>query len=46
MGGGAKDPQLCKSLKALKYVFRKDWYVFDLSNDDFTTIFNQNFEIF
>ena len=42
-GGGPKDPQLSKSLNALKQVFKSGWNVFDFSNNYFKKILNQEF---
>ena len=39
--GGLKDPQLSKSLNALKQVLKSGKNVFDISNDDFREIFDQ-----
>ena len=44
--GGPKDPQLSKLLNALKWVFKSDQNVFDVSSDDFRKIFDQTFWIF
>ena len=41
--GGQKDPQLSKSLNALKLVFKSGQNVFDFSNDDLGKIFDQKF---
>ena len=39
--GGPKDPQLSKLPIALKWVFRRDWSVYDFSFIYFKTIFSQ-----
>ena len=41
--GCPKDPQLSKSLNALKKVFKSGQNVLDFSNDDFRKIFDQIF---
>ena len=43
MGGGPKDPQLSKSLNALKWVHKNCWNVFDFSYIDLKKISNQKF---
>ena len=43
VGPNSKDPQLSKSLNALKLVVKSDWNVFDFSNDDFKEILNKKF---
>ena len=42
-GGGPKDPQLSKSLNALKWVHKNCWNVFDFSYIDLKKISNQKF---
>ena len=42
-GGGSKDPQLSKSLNALKWVHKNCWNVFDFSYIDLKKISNQKF---
>ena len=42
-GGGPKDPQLSKSLNALKGVHKNCWNVFDFSYIDLKKISNQKF---
>ena len=43
LGGGPKDPQLSKSLNALKWVHKNGWNVFDFSYIDLKKISNQKF---
>ena len=42
-GRGPKDPQLSKSLNALKWVHKNGWNVFDFSFIDLKKISNQKF---